>query len=44
MFQCARQMEIVGKFDVARHYYKLFIDTFSASLFIAKAQARLAES
>lgn len=44
MFQCARQMEFVGNFDVARHYYQLFIDTFPASPFIAKAQARLAES
>jgi len=43
MFQCARQMEIVGKFDVARHYYQLFIDTFPTSPFIAKAEARLAE-
>ena len=41
MFQCARQMEIVGNFDVARHYYQLFVDTFPASAFTAKAHARL---
>jgi membrane associated rhomboid family serine protease len=44
MFQCARQMEFVGKFDVARHYYQLLVDTFPASDFTPKAHARLAES
>ena len=43
MFQCARQMEFVGKFDIARHYYQLFVDTFPASGFTPKASARLAE-
>ncbi len=44
MFQCARQMEYIGKFDIARHYYQLFVDTFPNSGFTPKASARLAES
>ena len=43
IFQCARQMELLGKTDVARHYYQLFVESFPKSMFFAKAQARLAE-
>ena len=43
MFQCAWQMEFISKFDIARHYYQLFVDTFPSSGFTPKATARLAE-
>lgn len=41
MIQCARQMELIGKVDIAAHYYRQFIDTFPESPFHAKAVARL---
>ncbi|MGE4544648.1 MAG: rhomboid family intramembrane serine protease [Pedobacter sp.] len=41
MIQCARQMELIGKLDIATHYYRKFIDTFPESPFHAKALSRL---
>lgn len=41
MFQCARQMELVGKIDLALHYYRQFVDKFPDSSFKSKALARI---
>lgn len=41
MFQCARQMEFVGKIDIALHYYRQVVDTFPDSSFKSKALARI---
>jgi membrane associated rhomboid family serine protease len=41
MFQCACQMEALGKFDIALHYYRQFVETFPQSPMHAKALARL---
>jgi membrane associated rhomboid family serine protease len=41
MFQCARQMEFIGKLDIAMHYYRQFAATFPQSPLRAKALARL---
>ena len=41
MFQCARQMELIGNPDMALHYYRLFTNTFPKSPLHAKALARL---
>ena len=41
MIQCARQMELIGKLDIATHYYRKFIDTFPESPFLSKALAKL---
>ncbi len=44
MFQCARQMESTGEFDIALHYYQQFIDLFPQSPLCEKAVARLKAS
>jgi membrane associated rhomboid family serine protease len=41
MFQCARQMEFVGKIDIALHYYRQFVDKFPDSAFKPKALSRI---
>jgi Tfp pilus assembly protein PilF len=41
VFQCARQMEFIGNWDHALHYYRLFVNTFPDSPLHAKALARL---
>jgi TolA-binding protein len=41
MFQCARQMELIGNPDMALHYYRLFANTYPTSPLHAKALARL---
>ena len=41
MFQCARQMEFVGKIDLALHYYRQFVDKFPDSVFKPKALSRI---
>lgn len=41
MFQCARQMECLGKLDLAVHYYRQFVETFPQSPMHGKVLARL---
>jgi len=41
VFQCARIKELMGQEDIARHYYRLFVDTFPQSPMAVKVQARL---